>query len=64
MLSKYIAIAVVAVLTGVVCYFIAKKSGRNPMLWFVAGIIFNFLAIGLLLLLKNLKLTKNARGEL
>jgi len=64
MLSRYIAIAVVAVLTGVVCYFIAKKNGRNPMLWFVAGIVFNFAAIGLLLLLKNLKLTKAKRGEL
>ena len=64
MLSRYIAIAIVAVLTGVICYLIAKKSGRDPILWFVAGIVFNFLAISLLLLLKYLKLTKKARGEL
>lgn len=64
MLTRYIAIAVVAVLTGMACYFIAKKSGRNSMLWFMAGVIFNFLAIGLLLLLENLKLKKSTRGEL
>ncbi len=60
MLSRYIAITVVVVLTGLACYFIAKKNGRNPMLWFAAGIVFNFVAIGLLLLLKNLKLTKKS----
>ncbi|MDD4271230.1 MAG: hypothetical protein PHF50_00295 [Patescibacteria group bacterium] len=64
MIDRYIGIAVVAVLTGVVCYLIAKKSGRNATLWFMAGIVFNFLAIGLLLLLKNFKLTKKARGDL
>ncbi len=55
---RLIIIALVVSLTGVVSYFIAKKSGRNSMAWFLAGVMFNFLVLGLPLLLKNLKLKK------
>ncbi len=55
---KFILIALAVMLTGVVSYFIAKKNGRNSMVWFLAGVLFNFLTIGLPLFLKNLKFRK------
>lgn len=55
MLIKLIILALAVILTGVVSYFIAKRNGRNSMVWFLAGVLFNFLTIGLLLFLKNLK---------
>jgi steroid 5-alpha reductase family enzyme len=58
MLMKFIVIALAVILTGAVSYFIAKRNGRNSMVWFLAGVIFNFLTIGLLLFLKNLKFRK------
>jgi steroid 5-alpha reductase family enzyme len=58
MLIKLIIVALAVILTGVVSYFIAKRNGRNSMVWFLAGVIFNFLTIGLLLFLKNLKFRK------
>jgi steroid 5-alpha reductase family enzyme len=58
MLIKLIIVALAVILTGVVSYFIAKKNGRNSMVWFLTGVIFNFLTIGLLLFLKNLKFRK------
>jgi hypothetical protein len=58
MLIKLLIVALAVILTGVVSYLIAKKSGKNSMVWFLAGVIFNFLVVGLLLFLKNLKLKK------
>ena len=58
MLITLLIVALAVILTGAVSYFIAKKSGKNSMVWFLAGVIFNFLAIGLLLFLKNLNLKK------
>ena len=58
MLIKLIIVALAVILTGAVSYFIAKRNGRNSMVWFLAGVIFNFLTIGLLLFLKNLKFRK------
>jgi hypothetical protein len=51
-------IALAVMLTGTVSCFIAKRNGRNSMVWFLAGVIFNFLTIGLLLFLKNIKFMK------
>ena len=50
MLIKLIIVALAVILTGAVSYFIAKRNGRDSMVWFLAGVIFNFLTIGLLLL--------------
>jgi hypothetical protein len=43
-MSGYLVWLILAIVSGIVCYFIAKKKGRDPALWFAAGIIFNILA--------------------
>ena len=51
---KLMMIALAVIITGVASYFIAKNSGRNSMVWFLAGVIFSFLAVALPVFLKTL----------
>jgi len=61
-LERYIAWFVFALITGVVCYFIAKRKGRDATLWFIAGAIFSIFGIIILAKLKNLKERKVPHG--
>jgi len=49
---------ILSLVTGAICYFIAKKKGRNVVLWFVGGVFFSVAALAVLLITKNLKIRK------
>ncbi len=64
MLAKgYVIWIIVALVSGLVCWIIAKKKGRNPALWFAAGIGFNVVSLLCIALLKDLRIRGYANGK-
>lgn len=50
----YIAIFILTfVISAVICHFVAKTKGKNPVFWGVIGGVFGPLAIPFVLLLKS-----------
>ncbi len=45
---------VFALLSGIVSYFIAKRRGRDAVLYFLLGIVFNIFFLGAVLFFQNL----------
>ncbi len=52
-MNGYLVWLILAGVSGIVCYFIAKEKGRDPALWFAGGIIFNVFAWAVLALIKR-----------
>lgn len=44
--GKYAFLVVLALVSGVASSIIAKTKGRDPAMWFIAGIIFNLVSVG------------------
>ena len=44
-MESIIAAVIIWAVMGFVCMEIAKRKGRSPILWFVIGVLFNFLAL-------------------
>jgi len=60
-MNSYVAWLILSAITGVACFVIARKKGRDAALWFFIGVIFNVFALGALALIKNLKYQKGGR---
>ena len=54
-MSGYLAWIILAIITGIICYFIAKKKGKDAFVWFMTGLIFNLFAVAIIALAKNKK---------
>ena len=48
MADLWLPYVVTSVIFGLVGYVFAKKTGRNPVLWVVLGVILNVFALGLI----------------
>lgn len=57
-MNNYVSWLILSVITGVVCYFIARKRGRDAFWWFIAGAIFNVLALVVIIKVRNLRSQK------
>lgn len=44
----YTIIVVTAILIGFVCATIAKQKGKDPVKWFVIGVVLNVLALAII----------------
>jgi len=50
----YIAIGIgLIILSGIMCHFLAKSRGANPVFWGVMGVLFGPLAIPFVFLAKS-----------
>jgi hypothetical protein len=52
-MSGFISYLFLALVVGAVSAYIAKRKGRDAMLWFLGGFFFNALAIGAVIALKD-----------
>lgn len=44
---------VISLICGVVCFLFAKEKGKNPILWFIIGLVLSILAILIIALIKK-----------
>lgn len=63
-MNNYVIWLILSIITGLMCYFIARKKGRSTFLWFLAWVVFNVLALAAMMGVKNLRnqRVKNQKG--
>lgn len=54
---------VFALLSGIVSYIIAKRKGRDAVLYFLLGIVFNIFFLGAVLFFQNLMNKKKGTAQ-
>lgn len=52
-MSGYLVWIVMAIITGITCYFVAKKKSKDTFTWFVVGLVFNLFAVAVIALAKT-----------
>ena len=52
-MSGYLVWIVMAIITGITCYFVAKKKSKDTFTWFVVGLVFNLFAVAIIALAKT-----------
>ena len=52
-MSGYLIWIILAVATGIICYFIAKKKNKDALTWFMIGLILNIFAVVIIILIKT-----------
>lgn len=60
-MNSYVSWLILSAITGLVCYFIARKKGRDAALWFLAGVVFNVFAVIVLAKIRNLRNQKGGQ---
>jgi len=58
MTGTIILIVALAILCSIACGVIAKRNGKDPWSWALAGFVLNLLALIIILLVKNIEKTK------
>jgi len=63
-MNIYLTLVILAALTGLACYIIARKKGRDAYMWFLGGVIFNIFTLVVLLGIRSLRNPKKSEGRL
>ncbi len=48
-MNGYVAFLISCLICGVVAAWIAKLKGRDPLTWFLIGVVINIVAVGIIL---------------